>query len=494
MESGTIAGRRAGATLPATWIVAALLAISALVMWLPALRTPFWGDDYLFLLKAQAEHLSAAPGWSDFWPQAPVAFWRPLSQGGYWRLMLACFGGSAVAMHAANLVLLALACGAVGVLALALGQACGWTHPRTKAALAGAIYASLALHMLPVHWASAANSTLLVLFTALALAAFVAAADARRWRRNGLLACVPLLQALALVTKESAVLLPLLLLLAGLFANQRRWRRGEVSALVACAVLVMIWLPLDARFTAHTDRAYALTVGVNVVRNAAALVAWLLNVPREAVRMTRLHEFSTALAWIAATALPVLAAWWLALRRGHGLLSRRQWLIVIVFVGLAYGPYFLFAWNSYAYYAAVAAIVPVIVLAQLAFEARRSWPVALLIAMSAWIAVAGTRHADQPALLARARWGEQLLTQLQRQAPPAPLWVQIHDPRRFYAVGKAGLSWRLGLPSQAIHVTRHCPVDVHHCLVIDENGQARWRQTPGATRVRAHDAHAAANR
>lgn len=79
-------GRHAG------WMAVAALALSTLLMWLPARHTPFWGDDYVFLLKAHAANLSTAPWWSDFWPQTPVRFWRPLSQEGYWRLMDVLFG------------------------------------------------------------------------------------------------------------------------------------------------------------------------------------------------------------------------------------------------------------------------------------------------------------------------------------------------------------------------------------------------------------------
>lgn len=457
------------------WITISLLAIATLILWLPALHTPFWGDDYVFLLKAHAAHVSAAPWWSDFWPRSPVRFWRPLSQEGYWRLMLACFGGHALAMHAANLILHLLASACVGVLALSVARACQWPRPRLTACFAGLVYATLAMHLLPVHWAAAANNSMLTVFTSLALAAWLHALCAQNHRPLFLLACIPILQMLALLTKESAVLVPLLMVVIGLFVKPGPWRRGNILVWVVCVAEIVLWLFLDRHFTAQTDAAYTLTLGFNVIRNGVAFVAWLLNVPRESMRMAISGDTGLALAWIAATALPMLGAWLIALRRGHVLLSLRQWSAVILFAAIAYGPCFLFTWNSYAYYAAISVILPVIALARLSMDNRRWWLIALLIAVSSWMAVAGTRHASRPALLARAQWGENLLQQIEKQSVGLPLWVQSSDSHRFYAVGSAGLAWRLGIKPGAIHVTRHCPAAAKHCLVIDKNGRWHWR-------------------
>lgn len=462
------------------WAAVALLAASTLLMWLPALRTPFWGDDYVFLLQAHAAHLSAAPWWSEFWPQTPVRFWRPLSQGGYWRAMLACFGSSALAMHVASLCLHLLASTCVGLFAWSLAGACRWQHPRMKAALAGALYATLSIHFLPVEWAAAANNSMLTVFTALALSAWMVATRVTGTKRLAALAVIPILQILALLTKESAVLIPLLLIVTSLFARRWSWRKGNLATLAVCIALIGLWLVLDARFTANVDSSYTLEVGFNVIRNAAAFIAWLLNVPREALRMVFSGNIGIALAWAAVTAVPMLAAWLVALWRGHRQLSLFQWAAVIVFALLAYGPYFLFSWNSYPYYAAIAVILPIIVLARLTGNATRTWAIVVLIAVSSWLAVAGSRHAGQPALIARAQWGNRLLTQLAKEPVKAPLWVQVSNKHRFYAVGRAGLAWRLDLDPGAIHLATHCPASARHCLVIDKSGQWHWR-SPSTT-------------
>ena len=286
----------------------ALLGVSVFLMWLPALHTPFWGDDYVFLRAAHATNISSAAWWSDFWPRTPPKFWRPLSQEAYWRVIDALLHGNAFATHLVSLGLHLLASVGVAVLAFATGRACGWSNVRLTAVLAGVLYAGLAMHILPVHWAAAANNSLLTIFTTLALAAWVQAAGMDGLRRTLWLASVPLLLTLALLSKESAVLTTGLMLIMRGFTGQRQAGRGERVTLLVCAAITVAWLLLRTRFTAHTDDAYGLSLGLNVVRNAAAFAAWLSNIPREAVRMGATGEWSLALAWIAATSLPMIAA------------------------------------------------------------------------------------------------------------------------------------------------------------------------------------------
>lgn len=460
---------------PLPWIAAALLAASALLMWWPALQTPFWGDDYVFLHAAHATNAAGASWWSDFWPSSPPRFWRPLSQEGYWRWVDASLGGSAHAAHGVSLALHVLATLAVALFAFRLTRACRWPHAGRVAALAGAVYGALTLHLLPVHWAAAANNALLTLFTSVLLAAWISARDgATGALRIALLASLPVWLALALLSKESAALTPALMLVVAWFVAARRPDRGEVVAWLACVAVVALWLVLRSRFTANTDASYAMSLGGNVVRNAASFAAWLLNVPREAMRMAVAGDRMQGLAWIAATALPMLAAWAIAGWRGRTLLTRRQWACVAAFAVLAYGPYFLFAWNSYEYYAAIAVILPVIVLARCVATDGSALVVAALVTMSSWIAVEGTRRLDHPGLIGRAYWAEATLQALEGQTIATPLHVSVADDQRFYAIGQMGLAWRLGIPPEQIAVARDCPAS-GSCLIIDTDGRWRWR-------------------
>ncbi|MEP6907240.1 MAG: hypothetical protein ABI858_04560 [Pseudoxanthomonas sp.] len=345
-------------------IAVALLIASTVVMWLPALNTPFWGDDYVFLHAAQASNASGATWWSDFWPASPPRFWRPLSQEGYWRLVAGVLHADAYWSHVLNLVLHVLAAGSVALLGLSIARACRWPHAGGIAGLSGALYGALGMHLLPVHWVAAANNSMLVIFTALALSAWVAAAKATPVRRALLLTSLPLLLAAGLLSKESAALTPLLMAVVWLFVGNTRASKAEIATWLICVATVLVWLVLRQRFTANTDASYEFRLGGNLIRNAASLLAWLLNVPREALRMALTGESMRGFGWIAATSLPILLAWIIALRSGRSLLTRRQWFAVPVFCVLAYAPYFFFAWNSYEYYAAIAAILLVIVMAR----------------------------------------------------------------------------------------------------------------------------------
>ncbi|RAP57738.1 hypothetical protein [Oleiagrimonas sp. MCCC 1A03011] len=456
------------------WPVIALFGVCTLLMWVPALNTPFWGDDYVFL---RAAHAASIHWWSDFWPSTPLKFWRPLSQAMYWRVVDGWLDDSAPAAHAVNLGLHVMASTAVALLALATARACKWKNPKPTAALTGVVYGGLAMHILPLHWAAAANNSLLILFTALNLSAWVLSAETKGYRRLLLLVSVPLSLALALLSKESAILTVFLMIFFRLFTGQRLMRKGELATLSGCIVICVIWLILDTRFTTHQDAAYTLKLGSNLIRNTLAFMAWVANVPREALRMIITGDRVLAISWIAATALPMLLALAIPLWRIRARLHARQWLALLLFSGVAYGPYFLLSWNSYAYYAAIAVIMPLIVWAHASIEHPRLPIILALIAASSWVAVAGTRHLDHPGLIGRARWAETMLQDLQVRHMKTPLWVETHDEHRFYAVGRAGLAWRLHLPINRIHRVARCPSQASQCLRIDANGSWRLETT-----------------
>jgi len=453
-----------------TWIAAAVLFAFAGLVWLPALGTPFWGDDYVFLLGAYEANISGEPWWSAFWPETPYKFWRPLSQESWWRIVEAWLGADAKLAHWANLAFLVLAAGSVGLFALALGHACGWSQPVATAVLGGVIYGSLALHLLPVHWAAAANSSMLVTFTALTLAAWVAAPQAKPVPRALLFASILPLLAAALFCKESAALTPFLMVAVTLFIGMRYPSRGEVVVWIACLGLVALWLVLRARFTADTDPNYDLVLGTNLIRNGLSLVAWLLNVPREALRMVLTHETGPGLLWGAATALLMTGAYAIAICKGLSRITPQQWLLTLLFVLVAYAPYFPLAWNSYAYYAAIAAILPAVILAGGLAGRRSAIVAAVLIGTSSWLAVAGTRWLDHPGLIGRAHWAEATFQSLDNEPIGSPLWVRVEDPQRFYAMGAAGLAWRLGLEPESVHLVDTFPEHAEHCLIFDREG------------------------
>jgi hypothetical protein len=444
-----------------------------LALWWPALSTPFWGDDYGALVGAAAANQQGQSWWQTFFPSSPLPFWRPLSQDAYWRLVEGVLQADPRAAHALNLGLLALASVAVGFAGAALARAAQWERALPTGCLGGALYSVLALHFLPVHWVAAANSSLSVVFTALMFAAFLGAGRADGRPRAVWLVAVPLLQGLALLSKESAVLLPGLLVVVWLLAGGRRPGRAQGVAWLASVLLVLAWLWLHPRFALNQDAAYQLQFGSNVLRNAASLLLWGLNLPREAVRMAVDGQSLKAGLWSLAVVLPALAAVALAL-------WRRAWrpggaiaCLVAAYVLLAYAPYFFLAWNSYAYYAATAAIVPVLVLARCVAATPRALAVLLLLGLSSLLAVEGSRRLPSPGLVGRAHWAGQLLDGLAAAAPAAPLQVIVDDPQRFYAIGTPGLAWRLGLAPDQVQVVEHCQPRAGSCWRIDGEGRLR---------------------
>lgn len=463
--------------LASSRLLLALAAVLSGLLWLPALSTPFWGDDYGALGAARLANQAGQSWWQTFFPATPLPFWRPLSQDAYWRLVESLGAGPRLA-HVLNLVLLALAAAAVGLLGAALARACAWPRAAAVGCAGGALYALLALHFLPVHWAAAANSSLSVLCSALLLGAWLEAGQRRGGARAALLLALPLLQALALLSKESAVLLPGLMLVLWLFAGRARPRRGEVLGWLACALVALAWLWLDRRIALNQDPAYQLRLGGNVLRNAVALGAWLLNIPREALRLALEGQAGRAALWAAGIVLPLLLALGLAAWRGRWRPTPRQGLLAAGFVGLAYAPYFLLAWNSYAYYAATAVVLPVLLLARAVAGTRRAPLVLVLLGLSSLLAVEGSRRLEHPALVGRARWAQQVLDGLEPGQARAPLEVLVEDEQRFYAIGVPGLAWRLGLAPEQVRPVPACTHQAGSCLRLGADGSASWLAPP----------------
>src|SRR5258706_8358980 len=355
------------------WIAATCLAVAALLLWLPALSTPFWGDDYLFLEDAFRARLEHEPWWTPFWPDSRYQFWRPLGHETYWRFVEGVLGSDPWAAHLVSLSLWLLGCLSVGLVGASLARGLRWEGAWPRGALAAAIYAGRALHFTPIHWTSSGDSLLIVLFTALALAAWTASPMSTPRVRALLSVSIPALQLLALFSKESAAVIPLLMLCMSVLTGPRcKPGRPEVMAWVACVALIVAWLVVGRRFVFPLPPQYALAIEGNVLRNIASLAAWTLNVPREALRMAILGPRVEGLLWAFAAALPMAALVWMAGCTLSKRMSPVQGTALAAFALVGYGPYFLLSWQSYEYYAQVAAILPAGVLARAAMLSKRT--------------------------------------------------------------------------------------------------------------------------
>jgi hypothetical protein len=458
------------------WLLLLAMFIFSIILWLPAIYTPFWGDDYFFLQAAHKARLVNDSWWLPFWPETRAGFWRPLSMETYFRFVEEFLNANALFAHIANFVLWVFSCIAVGVFAAALAQALHWSQPLLFSAIAGCVYSLSGTHFLVIHWVAAANSSFLVLWTALALAIWITAPTCRRIQRISLCALLPLLQLLALFSKESSVLIPLLFLCVSLFiSKQVKFGLPEVIAWFFCVVFCIVWYFFYLRFTGARDENYELVVGANIIQNTLALIAWLLNVPREALRLTLTGDKVVGISWAISVALPMLGFFYIAGGAIIKILSVRQSFVAVVIVPLAYAPYFLLASQSYEYYAAVAMIFPMVLLARGLMISKYQIVAAGLLCISSGIAIQGSRELSYPGLMGRVEWAEQQLNGLIGETIQLPLAIQVSNQHQFYAIGIAGLAWRLGIAESDIVYAESCPVFSERMLVQNKKGDFVWQ-------------------
>lgn len=232
---------------PAAAALVVVLAVAA--TWLPALDASFQFDDFNVIVRDARVHSLAA-----WWASMPAI--RPLLRASY--AIDHTLGGTAagfratnVAIHAANAALVLLL---LRTLALRLGQT-----PRR--ALAVALIAALVFALHPaqteaVTYLSGRSISLMALFALSAMLLWVRSFDAAQQTRASRAplrrACALVLGVAALGVKESAVMLPVALLLwawtipapdaasAGVRARQYRSVLAG-AALAACAALAL-WL------------------------------------------------------------------------------------------------------------------------------------------------------------------------------------------------------------------------------------------------------------
>ena len=441
------------------------LGVVALFLWLPALSTPFWGDDYLFLEGALASRPRGESWWNPFWPDMRVQFWRPLGHETYWRFVEGILGADPWAAHLTNFTLWLLGCLSVGLLGATLARAVRWDRQALSGGLAAGVYAVSAIHFTPIHWTSSGDSLLIVLWSALTLAAWLGAPLSKPSIRALLCGSIPILQVLALFSKESAVLLPVLTLCLSAFAWERcRPGRPEMTAWFTCCALILVWLALRESFVLPPAPEYAMVLEANVLRNAASLAAWGFNIPREALRMMIVGPRVDGALWALAAALPMTAFIGLAGVPLVNRLSIRQGAAVAIFVLVGYGPYFLLSWQSYEYYAQVAMIVPAVLLARGLMLSTRAHVAMALFSLSSFVAVEGSRMLGYPSLIGRAHWGEEQLNDLATgfdgaqatQDISTPLLVNVSNPHQFHAIGRSGLAWRLALPESDVAIVEGC--------------------------------------
>lgn len=433
-------------------------AVFLLLFWMQTLHVPYWQDDYYFLLDARQARLEGRSWLEPFFPRAEVPFWRPLGMETYWRFIETVLAGNVVAAHLANILLLVLAAASVGWLVATTISLLAPEKERVRSAVTAALlYGIHASHFLPAAWVSAANDSICVIFSAMALNFWLLFTTANRGRRWGAASIFILCTVLALLSRDIAFVLPPLGLLLALWIWPRY--KPSLTALVVGALafgISLAWLLVRNHFSAAVDPAYEMRFGTNVPRNAACLLLFFFNTPFEALRyFFFVRESAGFAAWGIAAFLLQLAAFRILLKGALNRLDKKGAVILAAFLVVGCAPYFLLNFNCYPYYTSIA-LIGYAILAGLASLPKRALISVLSLALlSSIIATTGNFFLDSPSHIGRARWAERQLVKLAalQETNPAlfsTLHIVVEDNHRFQGFKREGLAYRLGIDIRKI--------------------------------------------
>lgn len=465
-------------------IVVTVVAMSiALLIWLPAIFTPFWGDDYFFLQNAKEARLAGDSWIEPFISDSNTAFWRPLSMDLPWRFIEHTLGGSPIPAHLFSFVCWLLSILMVAFLAYQIAMARQWQTAGTIALLAGFFYGFHGIHILVLHWVSAINSAILVAFVAATLTFWIKAHQASGIRQKIMALLTLVFLWCALFSKEVAITTPALMLLVSLLTYGFGYPgRLMVVTYTASVLSCAAWLYLFHKFTPIRYSAYEILLGEHLFKNLVALVGWLLNVPREALRLLVIGEIFSGLLWILACVAPMLVCLVLASGKMPRHLRPMDFFIVVIFCVISYGPYFLLKEQSYEYYAAIVLILPAILLARGMVESRYIVAGVACFTLSGAILMVGNRVLDYPSVIGRAVWAERQFEYLEEHktmlSSSDSLMVQWKNYHQFAAIEVSGLAWRLEIPRDKIILVDRCPSSGAQVWIQGADGDFRFQTCP----------------
>lgn len=256
----------------------------------------FLSDDYLLVSLLDPE--TGAVQWAEIlssftegWFLSP-AYWRPLVNLSY-GINIALLGFSPLSLHVVNLLLHLVVVAATAEICHRLGSR---EHPLLAAVFGGVFVALHPLSPEPVLWISARTTGLEVCFRMLAVVAFAAYLRNRRRSTYGL---VFLFSALALASKESAVLVPVYLLFVDILDSPRRPARERLSL---HAPLFVLWLAYAVLRLAIFGR----VLGTGVPQAGAGDIPWVLG---QKLSLLMAPDVLSAIGWLGLVLVTVTLAW-----------------------------------------------------------------------------------------------------------------------------------------------------------------------------------------
>jgi hypothetical protein len=329
-------------------------------------------------------------------------------------------------------------------------------HPRVAAFSAAALYGIHGTVFQTAAWACVAQELFCILFSALALRAWITtiashAQSAKQWRAWP----VPLFYALALFSKEGAVVLPVIGALFLIPSRPKSMSKGPtLVAAAACVAVAIVYLVIRSRLVTPPPPGspYEPVLGWNLLRNGLCLGAFMLNASREVLR-TAVQDQAVPATLLGALCVGLQAVAVALMLRARTPYQERTGLWVLpVWTIVAIAPYLLPAWNCYPYYAMLGMLPYAVLTARGAGDMRRFWVPAVLACASSLLFQAIEFRASYPATIARARWAR---VELQKVAAmpgligtghDRPLYLVAEDYNRCAAMGAvSGVAMALGV-------------------------------------------------
>lgn len=204
---------------PSRWLAAILLVLGLAALYAGALQTGFLNDDHLFLEEARTRGL--LPSILD--PQGLANFFRPVSRQLWFEALTPIAGGHPLVFHVANFVVFLAALGLLADLLLVFAP--------PAAALAGVLwFALLPMQRVNLTWISCSQDLL----------ALAGCLGAFALHRRGHRAWAIMAFLLAILSKESALALPVLLF-AWEWRIERRPLRQALTRILPYALPILLW-------------------------------------------------------------------------------------------------------------------------------------------------------------------------------------------------------------------------------------------------------------
>jgi hypothetical protein len=259
------------------YLIPSLLLMVTFIVFVPVLGVFFWQDDFVFLYEARFAK------WTDIlraflpWATGPLGFYRPLTTQLYFVIGDRIFGFKPEFYHAANLLLHTANAVLVYVLAKRLLKS------RSVALCVALLYVTNRVHFESLCWISGIQEIGVTFFSLLAVVLYCSAPSNHSLVRRVLSGATYLL---ALMSKENAVIVPLLLLSFDMLnllveTGPRKTRDIFVSQAILwgiTGVYMASRLPYMLDLLTHSDGSYGFVLSTALFTKYGWGVLWSLDV------------------------------------------------------------------------------------------------------------------------------------------------------------------------------------------------------------------------